>query len=110
MLQWVKVLEAEDAETTFIRKVKAGNRSLCMVGFEGKVFAVSAQCPHAGAELVGGWCEDGKIVCPIHRYQYDLETGRGTEGQGDYVETFPVEVREDGIYVQVKKRWSFLSS
>lgn len=105
-MQWIKVMEIPDLQTPFIEKVKAGKQSICIVNCEGKIYAVSAKCPHAGAELVGGWCKSGNIVCPIHRYEYDLQTGRGAKGQGDYIDIFPVEIREDGVYVQVKKRWS----
>lgn len=105
MLEWIKVAENIPVKEAFVRKVKAGNHNLCLVGSEGKFFAVSSKCPHAGGELAGGWCEAGKIVCPLHRYQYDLETGKGAAGQGDYIDVFPVEVRADGIYVQIKKRW-----
>jgi nitrite reductase/ring-hydroxylating ferredoxin subunit len=106
MLEWVKVSENIAVKEAFFKKVKAGNRNICLVGFEGKIFAVSAVCPHAGGELAGGWCKEGMIICPIHRYRYNLETGRGAKGQGDYVDTFPVEIRADGVYVQIKKRWS----
>ncbi len=88
-----------------IRKVKAGGHNICLVYVEEKFYAVSSKCPHAGGELAGGWCKDGNLICPIHRYQYSLETGRGAAGQGDYIDTFPVEVREDGVFVQVKKKW-----
>lgn len=106
MPEWIKVAENIPVKEAFIRKIKAGNKSLCLVGFEGEIYAISAKCPHAGGELAGGWCENGQIVCPLHRYQYNLKTGKGADGQGDYVDVFPVEVREDGIYVQVKKRWN----
>ncbi len=106
MTEWIKVAENIPVKEAFIQKLKAGNRAICLVGFEGKYYAVSAKCPHAGGELAGGWCKNGNIICPLHRYEYDLKTGSGTKGQGDYVDTFPVEVRADGIYVQVKKRWS----
>ncbi|MGI4020838.1 MAG: Rieske (2Fe-2S) protein [Janthinobacterium lividum] len=105
MLEWVKVAENIPVKEAFIRKVKAGNCDLCLIGFEGKIYAVSAKCPHAGGELAGGWCEKGQVICPLHRYQYDLKTGKGAAGQGDYIDTFPVEIREEGVYVQVKKRW-----
>lgn len=106
MTEWMKVAENMPVKEAFIRKIKAGNQNLCLVSFEGKLYAVSAKCPHAGGELAGGWCEKGQIICPLHRYQYDLKTGKGAAGQGDYVDVFPVEVRADGVYIQVKKRWS----
>jgi nitrite reductase/ring-hydroxylating ferredoxin subunit len=106
MIEWIKVAEYMPVNEAFIHKVKAGKQNICLVTFEGKNYAVSAKCPHAGGELAGGWCKKGQLICPIHRYEYDLETGRGAKGQGDYIDVFPVEVRADGIYVQVKKRWS----
>lgn len=105
MPEWVKVAENMPVKEASVRKVKANNRDICLIGFEGKWYAVSAKCPHAGGELAGGWCKDGSIICPLHRYQYNLETGRGAAGQGDYIDTFPIEVCDDGIYVEVIKRW-----
>lgn len=105
MLEWIKVAEITPVKEASVRKVKAGNQNICLVNFEGKYYVVSAKCPHAGGELAGGWCKNGQIICPLHRYEYDLETGKGAAGQGDYIDVFPVENRKDGIYVQVKKRW-----
>lgn len=106
MPEWIKVAENIPIKEAFIRKVKVAYRQICLVGFEGEIYAVSAKCPHAGGELAGGWCKNGQIICPLHRYEYDLKTGKGAKGQGDYIDTFPVEVRADGVYVQIKKRWS----
>ena len=92
----------------FIKKVKAGNTLVCLVGIDGQVNALSARCPHAGADISTGWCADGKLICSYHRYSYDIQTGRGSKGQGDYLETYPVEIRDDGIFVGIKLRWNFL--
>jgi len=100
-MDWYKAAEITDPNKPFIKKVKAGGKSLCLVGYEGQVYAISATCPHAGAELSGGWCRDGKIICPFHRYSYNLKTGKGDPGQNDYVDTYPVEIREDGVYVGI---------
>jgi nitrite reductase/ring-hydroxylating ferredoxin subunit len=42
----------------------------------------------------------------VHRYKYDVKTGKGL--QGDFVETYPTELRNDGVYVGLKSdkpRW-----
>ncbi len=99
-MDWYKIPDV-DPQKSFIKKVKAGSKNICLVGYEGEIYALGATCPHAGAELSGGWCKDGKIICPFHRYSYSLQTGRGDPGQNDYVDTYPVEIREDGVYVGV---------
>jgi 3-phenylpropionate/trans-cinnamate dioxygenase ferredoxin subunit len=72
---------------------------------------VQNTCPHAGGILSGGWCKNGHIVCPIHRYEYSLQTGRGAIGQGDYIDIYPVEERVDGVYIGLKESfWKKLFS
>ena len=107
-MEWHKIPDIDTAAGPFIKKVKAGGKAICLVGYEGQVFAVSAKCPHAGGELSGGWCKDGKLICPLHRYSYNLHTGKGNEGQNDYIDTYPVEVRDDGIYIGTSSFWEKL--
>ncbi len=100
-MAWYKVGESAELSVPFLRKVNAGGKVLCLVHADEKVFVTTATCPHAGADLSKGWCDNGKLVCPFHRYSYDLITGRGAVGQNDYIRTYPVEIRADGIYVKI---------
>jgi nitrite reductase/ring-hydroxylating ferredoxin subunit len=108
-MKWYKTETDLNADKPFIKKVEIGRKSICLVGFEGQIYALSSICPHAGADLSEGLCVKGKIVCPYHRYTYNLETGRGGEGQNDFVATYPVEIRDDVIYVGIKSFWERLS-
>jgi 3-phenylpropionate/trans-cinnamate dioxygenase ferredoxin subunit len=44
-----------------------------------------------------------QLVCPVHRYRYNVKTGQGK--QGDYVQSYATETREDGVYVAIEKKW-----
>ena len=72
-----------------------GGHGLLLVKHGEKYYLVKNKCPQQGAKLDNAVCEDGKIVCPWHRYGFDLETGRGA---GMYLENYPVDEREDGLY------------
>lgn len=96
-LRWYKI-EEEIPEGDFIRQIDLAGKKLCLLRNEGKVRLVQNMCPHAGGTLSGGWCERGKLICPIHRYAYDLENGRGAEGQGDYIDIYPLREETDGLY------------
>lgn len=101
-MYWVKiemVIPAED----FVEQIKVDGKKLCLIRHQQKMYVVQNTCPHAGGILSGGWCKEGNIVCPIHRWQYNLTTGRGAEGQGDYINVYPVEERTDGVYVGFKE-------
>ena len=107
-MNWYKIPDTQPGDKPFIKKIKAGGKNLCLVGYEGKIFALSAKCPHAGGDLSQGWCKDEKLICPLHRYAYSLETGRGSEGQNDYIDSYPVEIRENEVYVGISSFWEKL--
>jgi nitrite reductase/ring-hydroxylating ferredoxin subunit len=103
---WVKVLSKQETEREdFVEMAKADGKKICVIKHEGKFSAIQNTCPHAGGILSGGWCKEGNIVCPIHRWEYNLTTGRGAEGQGDYIDIYPTELREDGLYIGFRQSW-----
>ena len=97
----------KDPQAVFsVRTIEIENKLICLARLADAYYAVDDKCPHAGARLGLGKCsEDGKVICPIHRYQYDLKTGRGLPQQGDYVNTYPIETRVDGVYIGLEKKW-----
>jgi len=109
-MKWCK-LDIELPEEDFVSLVKLDGKKICLIKHQSRLYAVQNTCPHAGGILSGGWCKHGHIICPIHRYEYDLQTGRGAAGQGDYIDIYPVEEREDGVYIGLKESfWKRLFS
>jgi len=101
---WVKVLSKQElGDNDFVRLVIANGKKISLIKDQGVFYAIQNNCPHAGGMLSDGWCKEGHIVCPIHRWQYSLTTGRGAEGQGDYVAIYPTKLKEDGLYVGLKE-------
>lgn len=101
-MKWMKIPIPTPKEDQVCQIVLEGKK-LCLIKNQNEVYVVQNTCPHAGGTLSGGWCKEGNIVCPVHRWEYNLKTGRGAEGQGDYIKIYPIEVREDGIYVGFKE-------
>jgi nitrite reductase/ring-hydroxylating ferredoxin subunit len=101
-INWHKVEKALP-EGEFVMQIGIDGKKLCLVRHEERLYAVQNSCPHAGGILSGGWCKNGHLVCPIHRWEYSLETGRGATGQGDYIDKYPVESRPDGVYIGIKQ-------
>jgi nitrite reductase/ring-hydroxylating ferredoxin subunit len=108
-MNWIKILPTtEFSSGNFIRLINAGGRKICLVKIDGEFFATQSRCPHAGADLSQGFCKDKKLICAFHRYEYDLETGRGSPGQNDYIRTYPLEIRDDGLYIGFEEKWGFI--
>ncbi len=101
-MKWFK-LDLTENDGDFVTSIKIDGQKLCLVKYQAKVYVMQNTCPHAGGSLSGGWCRNGNIVCPIHRYQYNLLSGKGLPGQRDFITVYPVEEREDGTYVGMKE-------
>ncbi len=98
---WHKVLESSEAiQENRVMTVLAGHTEICLSKFEGKVCALDNHCPHQGGPLGEGSIENGILRCPWHGWDYHPCTGK-VPGFEDYVKSFQVEEREDGIYVGV---------
>jgi nitrite reductase/ring-hydroxylating ferredoxin subunit len=74
---------------------------VALVRTGGLVQALSARCPHAGGPLDLGWIEENELVCPLHRWRFRPSDGRCTTVRGEWVSTFPCEVRGPDVWVAV---------
>ena len=89
-----------------VRTIDIEGKRICLTRLHDGYFAIDDKCPHAGAPLGGGKCDENEqVVCPIHRYKYNPRTGKGNGTQGDYVQTYPTELRKDGVYVGLTIKW-----
>ena len=79
-------------------------KKICIAKFKDEVFAFAIKCPHAGGILADGHIDAlGNIVCPLHRYKYDMRNGRNVSGEGYYLKHWPVELRDDGVFVGIEE-------
>lgn len=101
--KWHKVadhLNELDFAENNIAVVEVKGKKICIGKFNKQTFAFTYKCPHAGGILADGHIDAmGNIVCPLHRYKYDPRNGRNTSGEGYFLKHWPVENREDGVYV-----------
>jgi pyruvate oxidase len=97
-IQWFKALELDELPEGRVRPVTCAHQTVCMTHFQGRYGALDNRCPHQGGPLGEGSIENGLLRCPWHGWDYDPLTGRAP-GFDDGVDTYPVEIREDGIYV-----------
>lgn len=87
-----------------IAVVDFDGKKICLGKHNGSVFAFAYKCPHAGGILADGYIDAlGNIVCPLHRYKYDPRNGRNVSGEGYYLKHWPVEFKEEGIFVGVEE-------
>jgi len=101
--KWQKVAdhinEIDFAENN-IGIVEVNGKSICIGKYRDGLFAFAYKCPHAGGMMAYGYIDAlGNIVCPLHRYKYSLQNGRNVSGEGYFLKHWPIELKEDGVYI-----------
>ena len=61
----------------------------------GRVYATDAECPHKGGPLADGLLGGSTVICPLHGWKFNLETGKPLVGDCPLV-TYPVRLTPDG--------------
>ncbi len=102
--RWYKVAELDDLPAGQVTTVMAGATAVCLIHTaEYGYTALDNRCPHQGGPLGEGHLDGPWLLCPWHGYEYNPKTGLPPEGYGDCAAPYPVEVRGDGVYVQVEE-------
>ena len=69
-----------------------------------EIFAVEDMCSHANVALSEGDIEDCTVECWLHGSKFDLRTGKPTGLPAtEPVATFPVDVRDGDVYVDIEQ-------
>jgi len=100
-LPWHLCRLADALPINKITEVPAGEKTVCLLRKDGKLYAFSAICPHAGSRLCEGWTDaQGRVVCALHKYRFNPANGYNTSGEGYKLKTYPVKEEEGRIFVQ----------
>jgi methylamine---glutamate N-methyltransferase subunit C len=96
---WTAVCDLNDIEPGrgVVRIVNGAEIALMRDGDE--VFGVGNLCPHRGGQIGDGHVEDGKAICPLHAWDFDLRTGVSPFNPVDSLPTYPVRVRGGAVEV-----------
>ncbi len=107
-LDWHRVAALDELPPGRVKTVTAGVHSMALTNIDGNYTAMDNRCPHQGGPLGEGSIERGAdgqcwLRCPWHGWDFDPETGKPPGGHEDSGQAlFPVDVREDGIYVGIE--------
>ncbi|CEM05161.1 unnamed protein product [Vitrella brassicaformis CCMP3155] len=74
--EWKAVLNDDEIAAGDLVPVQVNGLNLLLVAdADGSIYCVANVCPHIGTPLEQGEVKDGKVVCPLHRTAFSLESG-----------------------------------
>jgi nitrite reductase (NADH) small subunit len=74
----------------------AGERIAVFHTRAGQVFATQAACPHKNGPLADGLVGADVVICPLHAWKFDLNTGEPLLGTCK-LKTYPVRTNDQGL-------------
>jgi nitrite reductase/ring-hydroxylating ferredoxin subunit len=84
-----------------VKEFLAGGRFICVANVDGEICATDNVCPHWGGPLGQGTIENGKLVCPWHRWPYDLKTGATSRRADVRLTIIKVRIQGDDVFVEL---------
>lgn len=94
------VIRASDISEGAAKLIRVKNEEIAVFKHEGKLCAIQNICPHQGGQLSAGAVESGAVVCPLHGYKFDLQSGACANHPKLKAKVFKLVAHGDGVTVE----------
>ena len=88
--------ELEDRQPTY---ALVGEVDLVVTRFDDQVSVLYGRCLHRGALLADGYVDGYNLMCPLHNWDYRLETGVSEYSNEEVLQKFSSWVEDGQVYV-----------
>ena len=101
--RWIRIAFAADLPPREGRVVQLGPREIAVFNLGDRFFAADNRCPHKGGPLCDGIVAGHAVVCPLHAWKVNLETGEVERpaAANRCVQTYPTRVHDGVLQIGV---------
>jgi len=96
-----RVLKISDLPPGSRKIVESDGYEIALFNVSQNIYAVSNICPHNGGSLGQGLISEDAVTCPLHYFKFSLRTGKSLNQPSYRLETYPVKIEEDWIYLDL---------
>ncbi|MBW4616049.1 MAG: NifU family protein [Desmonostoc vinosum HA7617-LM4] len=100
---WIKVATLDQIPESGIVVKQIADNLLILYRQGVNVSCYRNACTHLASPLNTGKVENGIITCPAHKFQYRLDTGECLTTPDIYLQSYPVKIKGDKVFVQIRK-------
>ncbi|RMD50771.1 MAG: nitrite reductase (NAD(P)H) small subunit [Ignavibacteria bacterium] len=102
--EFVKVCKTDELKEATGKRFIIDDVEIALFKVDGNVYAISNICPHQKTAMMHeGFIEKGKVVCPLHGWEFNLTDGTMDGGRRG-IDCYKTEVRGDDVFVKVYKK------
>lgn len=98
-MAFLRAAKKDEIPPGTIRELQLDGKTVAVANVDGKLFAINNVCLHRGGPLGEGELAGKIVTCPWHGWQYDVTSGKTLHNPAACVETYPVELRGEDIFV-----------
>lgn len=100
--KWVEIGTVSDVPVRGSRLIQVSGGAVAVFRTnDDHIFAIDDSCPHLGGPLSQGIVHDQRVTCPLHNLVIDLASGEGQGPDGGCVKTYPVDVQDGRILLDI---------
>ena len=101
VMVWKKIAEKGEVGVGKGKAFEINGKQIAIFNQDG-YHAMDDLCVHQDGSIAPGKLDGDIVECPLHFWHYNIKTGELVDYLKDVkLETYPVETRDDGIYVDV---------
>ena len=104
MAKFTKVCSKNEIEEGKGKVVEIDGKEIAVLNYKGKFFAISNACAHMQGPIGEGICSEGKVTCPWHGWEYELESGKNTFDENIKLDTYEVKIEGGDVLVNPKPK------
>jgi len=101
MPNWYKVAKIADLEIGEGKTVDVHGKPIALFNNGGIFRAIDNTCPHRGGSLGEGKLKDHCVICPLHQWTFNLETGQNIRNLRVKLKVYPVKIEMDDVLIEV---------
>ena len=100
-MAWKKVAEKNEIEKGKGKEFNIDGKRIAIFNQDG-YHGIDTLCVHQDGSIAPGKLEGDVVECPLHFWHYNIKTGELLDYLKDVkLQTYKVEARDDGIYIDV---------
>jgi nitrite reductase/ring-hydroxylating ferredoxin subunit len=103
-----KICDISELQNGRGKRFIVDDKEVAVFKIDDELFALYNVCPHQHFNFIyDGIIEKDCVICPIHGWRFELETGKNPDG-GKGLERYPVKVIDDTVCIKVsntKRPW-----
>jgi nitrite reductase (NADH) small subunit len=101
--RWVRITQPANIPLREGRSVNVGGWEIAIFNMGERFLAVESRCPHKGGPLAEGIVTGSSVVCPLHAWKINLETGvvANQSAAPPCVRTFRTRIESDIVLIEV---------